>query len=131
MPLKNGLGGQKILTSIKSELSALPKPIMGLSVQSSLNHSENFDFKECLALCHSILDRTNGTIVILDPKSSAPGIHSFRVRYLEDWKKLRGFSLESILKQSDLFIGAHGPAMESARRLSIRGIGLWKQKHPS
>ena len=111
-------------------LASLPHPVVLLHTKGntaqnrkSLPDAIAFEFYE------SLLDRFDGTIILLDWDNRVPRLLSYRVRHLEDLGPCPTETVMALLTQADLIVGVDSDPLHAARFTNIPTVGLWMPGH--
>ena len=123
----------KSRTAVNSLVAGLPKPLILLhTMGNSLPKRKNLSPEITVEFYKRILDRTSGTIILLDWDNRVPRINNKRVRHMVD--DLRRFNTEELLTlmtMSDLLIGIDSGPLHMTRYTKIPAIGIWTNHFPS
>lgn len=113
--------------SITTWLSRLSRPIILLHTHGhSYTPRKNFEAEQCWHLYRSLLQETNGTLILLDWENRVPRLSHERVRHLtDDWGPIDTAQLLVLLGQADLIIGIDSGPLHAARLTNTPSIGVW------
>ncbi len=111
----------------------LPRPLILVhTTGNSCAENKNISELEVRNLYRGLIDKTNGTILLLDWDQRVPKLHSYRVRHLgDDFRNLYVPELFYLIKQSDLLIGVDSGPLHMARCTETKAIGWSFKHHPS
>jgi hypothetical protein len=111
----------------------LPRPIVLFHSQGNTGtESKNLAHEEQAKLIRGLLDRTEGSVILLDWDQRAYRLNNYRVRHLtDDWHGLNTFQLYEAIKQADLLIGIDSGPLHFARFTDTPAVGVWTHHFPS
>lgn len=112
-------------------INDLPRPIILLHTQGNCS-PESKNYAPAHALYYQLLDRTKGSLILLDWDNRVPKMHTYRVRHLtDDYRPLNLLELYELMEMSDLFIGIDSGLLHFTRFTGINAIGVWPQHYPA
>jgi ADP-heptose:LPS heptosyltransferase len=116
---------------VRRWLKDLPKPIVLLHTIGNTNQSiKSLPDAVTRQLYREILDRCNGTLVLLDWDNRVPRLATFRVRHLNDMSGgCNTARLFALMDQSNLMIGVDSGPLHAAGLTDIARVGLWMPGH--
>jgi ADP-heptose:LPS heptosyltransferase len=119
--------------SVEGFVKILPYPLILFHPQGNTGPDrKNLTHQQQEELLRGLLDRTNGSIIILDWDNRVFKIHNGRVRHLrDDWKLLNLEELYALMKVANLFIGVDSGPLHFSRLANLPAIGLWKTYPPN
>lgn len=111
----------------------LPRPIVLCHFQGNTGvESKNLSWEEQEKCLRGLLDRTDGTMILLDWDNRLFRLNSYRVRHLgDDWRGLETLELYEAIKQADLLIGVDSGPLHLARFTKTPTLGVWTHHFPS
>ncbi len=111
----------------KQWLTGLPRPVILLHTHGNTwPQRKNLETRQCIDLYLRLLERTEGTLVLLDWDDRAPRLAHARVRHLtDDWARIDTARLVSLLGRADLIVGVDSGPLHAARFTGTPAIGLW------
>jgi len=119
---------------VRHFLEPLPRPIVLLhTVGNSRQDTKSLSRDLTLDLYRHLLDRVDGSLVLLDWDDRVPRLRSHRVRHLlDDWKRIDVPTLMALIEASDLIIGIDSGPLHAARYTNTPAIGLFRHEmhHP-
>lgn len=113
-------------------LDPLPRPIILLhTIGNSFQDTKSLSQETTIRLYGELLDRTEGTLVLLDWDNRVPKLKHFRVRHLtDDWERIDVEHLLALLDRSDLIIGIDSGPLHAARYTDTPALGIfWNCDH--
>ncbi len=118
---------------VRRMVEDLPRPLVLLhTTGNSLAKLKNVDELETANLYRGLIDRTDGTLLVLDWDQRAPRFHSHRMRHLgDDWRRLVVPELYSLIDKADLLIGVDSGPLHLTRCTNTKAIGWMTRHHPS
>ncbi len=116
---------------IRQWLKDLPRPIILLHTIGNTNQSiKSLPDAATRQLYREILDRCDGTLVLLDWDNRVPRLATYRVRHLNDMSGgCNSARLFALMEQSDLMIGVDSGPLHAAGLTDIPRVGLWMPGH--
>lgn len=123
---------QETCRSVDAYLEKLQPPFICVHTRGNTAvESKNFNDEEALRLYRALLDRTDGTLILLDWDDRVPRLASYRVRHIgDDWRLLNVLELHRLLSRSALFIGIDSGPLHFARFTDVPAIGIWTHHAP-
>lgn len=116
---------------VETWLQDLPKPVVLLHTKGNTGQSVKSLPDEIAAIFYrELLDRSEGTLILLDWDDRVPRLASYRVRHLTDMSG--GCSTErmfALMEQADLMIGVDSGPLHAAGLTSIPRVGIWMPGH--
>jgi len=111
-------------------LAALPHPVVLLHTKANTaQHRKSLPDPIAFEFYKSLLDRFDGTIILLDWDNRVPRLLSCRVRHLDDLGACPTETLMALLTQADLMVGVDSGPLHAARFTHIPTVGLWMPGH--
>jgi len=111
-------------------LENLPKPIVLLHTKGNTGQDRKSLPDEITAEFYkSLIDRFEGTIVLLDWDNRVPRLASYRVRHLDDLGSCSTEELLALMVEADLMVGVDSGPLHAARFTDIPTLGLWMPGH--
>jgi hypothetical protein len=77
----------------------------------------------------SLIDRFDGTIILMDWDNRVPRLASHRVRHLDDLGECGTGVLLAMMTQADLLVGVDSGPLHASRFTNIPTVGLWMSGH--
>ncbi|QDV50064.1 polysaccharide pyruvyl transferase family protein [Gimesia fumaroli] len=118
---------------VASLIEDLPKPLILLHTMGNTSPGyKNLSPDVTTELYQQLLDRTDGTIILLDWDNRVPRLNNYRIRHLRD--DLHLLNLEELLilmTMSDLFVGVDSGPLHLTRYTDIPTVGVWTHNFPS
>lgn len=114
-------------------IAALPRPLVLLHTRgSNMAASKNLNGPTILELYRLLLDRTGGSLLLLDWEEKVPRLAHARVRHLrDDWEHLSLEKLWCLMESADLFIGIDSGPYHFTALTDIPAVGIWRNHHPA
>ncbi len=108
-------------------LQSLPRPVVLLhTVGNSFQQTKSLADDFTLELYQKILDRFDGTLVLLDWDNRVQRLASYRVRHLpDDWKRIDTATLIALIEEADLLVGIDSGPLHLARFTHTPAIGIF------
>lgn len=108
-------------------LNDLPKPIVLMhSMGNTLQDAKNMPSHIALATYQEILERIEGTLVLLDWDNRVPRLANGRVRHMtDDWERIDVETLLALMHRSDLLVSIDSGPLHLARMTEIPVIGIF------
>lgn len=108
-------------------LSSLPRPIVLLhSMGNTMQEMKNLSGENVIDLCGHLLDRFDGSLILLDWDDRVPRIAHWRVRHMmDDWGRIDVETLAAVMEASDLLLSVDSGPLHFARMTSIPVVGLF------
>ncbi len=111
-------------------LAGLPRPVVLLHTKAntsqqrkSLPDAVTAEFYRCL------LDRLDGSLVLLDWDNRVPRLPSYRVRHLDELGPCPTETLLALLAKADLVVGVDSGPLHTARFTDTPAVGVWMPGH--
>lgn len=125
--------GEQVVDEVRTYLSCLRGPTILLHTMGNTGQGlKNLSNELTRDLYRRLVDRTDGTVILLDWDNRVPRLASGRLRHLEDdWKKLTTEELLALLFEADLLIGVDSGPLHAVRYTDTPAIGLWTKRHPA
>jgi ADP-heptose:LPS heptosyltransferase len=76
-----------------------------------------------------LIDRTDGSLVLLDWDRRVPRLPSWRVRHLDDLGACATDTLLALIGRADLLVGVDSGPLHAARFTDTKALGLWMPGH--
>jgi ADP-heptose:LPS heptosyltransferase len=114
------------METVERWLAKLLRPIILLHTKGNTGQ-ERKSLPDHLALefYRSLLDRTDGTIILLDWDNRVPRLGSYRIRHLTDLGGCTTDLLLALLTKADLLIGVDSGPLHVARFTDCPCLGIW------
>jgi hypothetical protein len=105
----------------------LPRPIMLLhTIGNTSQDSKSLPERLTLDIYNALLDRMDGSLILLDWDNRVPRLSNWRVRHLtDDWKWLDTEDLLALLHRADLLIGIDSGPLHASRLTDIPTVGVF------
>ena len=102
---------------VSDYLKDLPKPIIVIHSKGNTNQdNKSIPDHTSLEIYQTLLDRTDGTLILLDWDDRVPRLASYRVRHMtDDWQRLDTTQLLVLLQEADLILGVDSGPLMAAR----------------
>jgi ADP-heptose:LPS heptosyltransferase len=112
---------------VQSFVKSLPRPVVLLhTIGNSRQDTKSLSPGFTVELYQQLLDRIDGSILMLDWDNRVPRFPSNRVRHLlDDWKRIDLPSLIGLIEAADLLIGIDSGPLHAARFTDTPSIGLF------
>ncbi|QDV53287.1 glycosyltransferase family 9 protein [Gimesia fumaroli] len=123
----------KSRAEVRLLIEELPRPLILLhTMGNSLPRRKNISPEITVELYQQLLDRTSGTIILLDWDNRVPRTSNKRVRHLtDDLRCLNTEELLTLMTMSDLLIGIDSGPLHLTRYTNTPAIGIWTHHFPS
>lgn len=123
----------KSRAEVSQLISGLPRPLILLhTMGNSLPKRKNLSPEITVEFYQQLLNRTSGTIILLDWANRVPRIKNQRIRHLtDDLRRLNTEELLTLLTMSDLLIGIDSGPLHLTRYTNTPAIGIWTHHYPS
>lgn len=119
---------------VRNYLRDLPKPVVLLhSMGNNYGDLKNIPPPTLIALYRALLDRMDGTLILLDWDNRVPRLANWRVRHLtDDWVWIDIPTFVALMQQADLLISVDSGPYHLARLTNIPVVGVFPSlnKHP-
>ncbi len=127
--IQSHLTPQAIETA-RSYLAPLRPPIVLLHTKGNTAQQRK-SLPDAIALnfYKSLIDRFDGTLVLLDWDNRVPRLASYRVRHLDDLGRCPLDVLLALMTRADLMIGVDSGPLHAARFTNTPTVGLWMPGH--
>jgi hypothetical protein len=123
------LPAQAVITA-EQWLAELPRPVVLLHTKANTSQArKSFPDEITVAFYRALLDRMNGSLILLDWDDRVPRLNSWRVRHLDDLGKCPTEVLLALMTQSDLLIGVDSGPLHLARFTKTPTVGVWMPGH--
>lgn len=123
------LSPQDIETA-RGYLEPLRSPVVLLHTKGNTGQQrKSLPDEIALEFYKSLIDRFDGTLVLLDWDNRVPRLASHRVRHLDDLGSCPTGVLLSMMTQADLMIGVDSGPLHAARFTNVPTVGLWMPGH--
>lgn len=108
-------------------LRSLPRPVVLLhTVGNSLQDTKSLPPDLTLELYCRLLDRMDGSLVLLDWDDRVPRLPAYRMRHLtDDWTRIEVPRLLALLEASDLIVGIDSGPLHAARFTDTPAVGVF------
>jgi hypothetical protein len=96
--------------------------------------TKNLANEAVASLYRALLDRLDGTLILLDWDNRVPRLAHWRCRHLSELANVREFSLPrlwALMQQSKLLIGVDSGPLHFARLSDISVVGCWTKHFPT
>jgi hypothetical protein len=124
--------GAEAIRDVEVFLAELPKPWVALhTVGNSFQDAKSLPKELTQQLYMELLDRMEGTLILLDWDKRVPRLNHYRVRHLtDDWQRIDVPRLLALLQQIDLLIGIDSGPFHAARFAETPALGVfWNAEH--
>jgi hypothetical protein len=116
--------------AVERWLATLPRPVVLLHTKANTSQQrKSLPDPVALDLYRCLLDRFDGTIVLLDWDNRAPRMPSYRVRHMEELGPCPTETLVALLAQADLLVGVDSGPLHLARFTELPTVGVWMPGH--
>ncbi len=120
----------KALKTAERWLSGLPRPVVLLHTKANTSQArKSLPDRTTLDFYRALLDRMEGSIILLDWDNRVPRVNSWRVRHLDDLGDCPTEVLMALMTQADLLIGVDSGPLHVARFTGIPTVGVWMPGH--
>ena len=111
-------------------LSGLPQPVVLLHSKGNTAQKRK-SLPDAIAspFYEFMLDRFEGSILLLDWDQRVPRLPSYRVRHIDDLGACSTEILLALMTQADLMVGVDSGPLHTARFTKTRTVGLWMPGH--
>jgi Glycosyltransferase family 9 (heptosyltransferase) len=108
-------------------LRELPRPIVLIhSMGTTSAEWKNIPPDVAIELYKELLDRIDGTLVLLDWDDRVPRLSNWRVRHMtDDWQWIEVSTLVALMERSDLLISVDSGPLHLSRMTKIPTIGVF------
>lgn len=122
-----------VMRMVDDFIRDLPRPLILFAPQgSTLTDQKSLTHEVQAHFLHAVLDRTDGSVLLLDWDQRVLKLPHWRVRHLgDDWKPLDLVELHALIQRSDLVIGCDSGVLHFARFSDTPALGVWTGHHPS
>ncbi|MES2790052.1 MAG: glycosyltransferase family 9 protein [Planctomycetota bacterium] len=111
-------------------LAKLPRPIVLLHTKgNTAQERKSLPDKISSELYQALLDRFDGSLILLDWDRRVPRLSSYRVRHLDDLGACSTELLFALMSRSQLLIGVDSGPLHVAQLTKIPSVGLWMPGH--
>ena len=118
------------LETAEKWLSNLPRPVVLLHTKGNTwQETKSLPDAVAVELYRALLDRFDGTILLLDWDNRVPRFASYRVRHLSEFGPCATETLLALCVKSDLLIGVDSGPLHAARFTDIPCVGIWMPGH--
>lgn len=113
-------------------IATLTRPVILVHTKANTSpQSKNYPDDMTVELYQKLLDRTGGSLILLDWDNRAPRLRHARVRHLQDdWEALDLTALYQTIKRADLLIGVNSGPLHFVRFTETPAVGIWTYHHP-
>ena len=120
----------KSFETVDRWLKDLPRPIVLLHTKGNTAQNRK-SLPDAIAadFYKELLDRTPGTLVLLDWDRRVPRLASHRVRHLDDFGACDLDTLYALMARSQLLIGVDSGPLHAAQLTQIPSVGIWMPGH--
>ena len=115
---------------VEEWFAKLPRPVVLLHTKANASQQRKSlpdhiatEFYRCL------LDRLDGSIILLDWDNRVPRLPSYRVRHLDELGPCPTDRLLALCAQADLLVGVDSGPLHTARFTDTPTVGLWMPGH--
>ncbi|CAA9891058.1 conserved hypothetical protein [Candidatus Methylobacter favarea] len=117
--------------AVRIFLEQLPRPVILIhSIGNSFQETKSLSPQLTIELYRNLLDRFEGTLVLLDWDNRMPKLASSRVRHLtDDWMWIEVPRLLALIEESDLLIGIDSGPFHLARYTNTPALGLFPNNY--
>jgi ADP-heptose:LPS heptosyltransferase len=115
---------------VRRFLEPLPRPVILVhTIGNSRQDTKSLSPELTLELYCRLLDRTEGSLVLLDWDDRVPRLPGYRVRHLtDDWMRIEVPRLLALIESSDLLVGIDSGPLHAARFTNTPSVGIFP--HP-
>lgn len=111
-------------------LDRLPRPVVLLHTKgNTAQNRKSLPDEITSPFYEHLLDRFEGSILLLDWDNRVPRLASYRVRHIEDLGACSTDVLLALMTQADLMVGVDSGPLHTARFTDIPTVGLWMPGH--
>ena len=125
---------EKHHTDLVAEFTAaLPRPLILVHTKgNTMTDAKNLDDATTRKLYLELLDRCEGTLILLDWDQRVPKLNHGRVRHLlDDWSRLSTSQMVALIDAADLVLGIDSGPAHVARFTDTPVLVVWRQHHPA
>jgi hypothetical protein len=125
--------GDAVRLRVAQFISTLPRPIICLHTKGNTSQgNKNYPDELTMDLYRQLLDRMDGSLLLLDWDNRVPRLPHGRVRHLaDDWRTLDLLELYEVLQQSDLLLGVDSGVLHFSRFTNTPAVGIWTHHYPA
>jgi hypothetical protein len=111
-------------------LATLPRPVVLLHTRGNTGSGrKDLPDDVTLELYRALLDRLDGSLVLLDWDNRVPRLASYRVRHIDELGGCPTEVLLALLARTDLLLGVDSGPLHAARFSDIPTVGVWQPGH--
>lgn len=116
--------------SVDRWLAKLPKPIVLLHTKgNTAQERKSLPDGITSELYKALLDRFDGSLILLDWDRRVPRLSSYRVRHLDDLGACSTELMFALMARSQLLIGVDSGPLHAAQLTQIPSVGIWMPGH--
>jgi ADP-heptose:LPS heptosyltransferase len=118
------------LATAERWLQGLPRPVILLHTKGNTGQQQK-SLPDTIAaeFYKGLIDRTDGTLILLDWDNRVPRLPSYRVRHLDTLGPCPTEVLLALMHHADLMIGVDSGPLHAARFTDVPTVGLWMPGH--
>jgi ADP-heptose:LPS heptosyltransferase len=118
------------LATAERWLEELPRPVILLHTKGNTGQQQK-SLPDGIAaeFYKGLIDRTDGTLILLDWDNRVPRLPSYRVRHLDNLGPCPTEVLLALMHHADLMIGVDSGPLHAARFTNIPTVGIWMPGH--
>lgn len=111
-------------------LARLPRPVVLLHTKGNTGQ-ERKSLPDAITaeIYKSLLDRFDGSLVLLDWDNRVPRLASYRVRHLDELGPCPTDVMLALIAESDLLIGVDSGPLHACRFTQTPSVGIWMPGH--
>lgn len=113
--------------AVRDFLGPLPRPVVLFhSMGNTFADAKNIPYDTTVEIYSGILDRMDGTLVLLDWDNRVPRLANWRVRHMtDDWVWIDVETLLVLFQEADLLVSVDSGPLHLARMTDIPTVGLF------
>ncbi len=121
---------KQAIERVERWLARLPRPVVLLHTKGNTGQ-ERKSLPDPLAaeFYKSLLDRFDGSLVLLDWDNRVPRLASYRVRHLDELGACPADVMLALMTQADLLIGVDSGPLHACRFTQTPSVGIWMPGH--